>query len=69
MMGDFRSFKTATRAPAMPMQPVTDPADWSPETLTDVSRWSCRITDRDADELAAGIAAVREKGVAVGRML
>ena len=64
-MGDFRSFKTATRAPAMPMQPVTDPADWSPETLTDVSRWSCRITDRDADELAAGIAAVREKGVAV----
>jgi len=65
MMGDFRSFKTATRAPAMPMQPVTDPADWSPETLTDVSRWSCRITDRDADELAAGIAAVREKGVAV----
>ena len=64
-MGDFRSFKTARRGPARPMQPVTDPAGWSPETLTDVSRWRYRITDRDADELAAGIAAVREKGVAV----
>src|SRR5215813_12576999 len=64
-MGDFRSFKTATRRPAMPMQPVADPAGWSPATLRDVSGWSYRITDRDAEELAAGIAAVREKGVAV----
>jgi len=29
-MGDFRSFKTATRRPAMPMQPLADPAGWSP---------------------------------------
>src|SRR5262249_43621412 len=64
-MGDCRSFKTATRRPAMPMQPVADPAGWSPATLRDVSGWSYRITDRDAEELAAGIAAVREKGVAV----
>src|SRR5215467_3708815 len=64
-MGDFRSFKTATRRPAEAMQPVVDPAGWSPDSLTDVSRWSYQITARDADELAEGIAAVRRNGVAV----
>src|SRR5262245_62718902 len=64
-MGDFRSFKTAMRRPAAPMQPVIDPADWSPESLTDVANWSYRISDRDAEELAAGVAAVRRAGVAI----
>jgi len=58
-MGDFRSFKTAARRPAEAMQPVVDPADWSPESLKDVANWSYRISDRDAQELAAGVAAVR----------
>jgi len=64
-MGDFRSFKTATRRPAAAMQPVADPAGWSPESLKDVSRWSYRISGHDADELAEGIAAVRRQGVAI----
>src|SRR5215467_7290545 len=64
-MSDFRSFKTATRRPAEPMQPVADPADWSPESLEDVANWSYRISDRDADELAAGVASVRRAGVAI----
>jgi hypothetical protein len=64
-MGDFRSFKIAKRLPAEPMKPAVDPAAWSPEELEDVSAWSYRITDRDADELAEGIAGARRKGVAV----
>jgi hypothetical protein len=64
-MDDFRSFKTARRLPAKPMEPVADPAGWSPESLKDVSRWSYKFTERDADELADGIAAVRRSGVAV----
>ena len=32
-MDDFRSFKSAARQPAEPMQPVVDPAGWSPEEL------------------------------------
>ncbi len=64
-MGDFRSFKTAARRPAEPMQPVVDPADWSPESLKEVANWSYRICDRDADELAAGVAAVRRAGVPI----
>ena len=64
-MADFRSFKTNMRRHAAPMQPVIDPADWSPESLKDVANWSYRISDRDADELAAGVAAVRRAGVAI----
>ena len=63
-MGDFRSFKTAQRQPAQPMKPVVDPAAWSPDDLRDVASWSYRITDKDADELAAGVAVVRKAGVA-----
>src|SRR5215831_11738321 len=64
-MGDFRSFKTARRLPAEPMRSVVDPADWSPSSLKDVASWSYRISDRDADELADGIRAVRRAGVAI----
>jgi len=64
-MGDFRSFKTARRLPAAPMQPVVDPADWSPASLKDVARWSYRLTERDADELADAVATVRRAGVKV----
>src|SRR5712671_419176 len=64
-MDDFRSFKTARRAPAEPMQPVVDPAGWSPDALKDVASWSYRITAQDADDLAQGVAAVRRQGVPV----
>jgi hypothetical protein len=62
-MADFRSFRTARRLPAEPMQPVVDPAGWAPEVLKDLASWSYHITDGDADELAVGIAAVRRNGV------
>ena len=64
-MGDFRSFKTARREQAAPMQPLTDPAGWIAAELKDVSSWSYQITERDGDELADGIAAVRRQDVAV----
>ena len=64
-MGDFRSFKTLGRRPAGPMQPVVDPADWSPASLKNVANWSYRLSDRDADELADGIKAARREGVAI----
>src|SRR5262245_41672128 len=62
-MGEFRSFKTASRLPASAMRPVVDPAGWLPGDLMDLSTWSCQITARDGDELAAAIAAVRRAGV------
>jgi hypothetical protein len=64
-MGDFRTFETAKRIPAQPMQRAVDPAAWSADELKDVSNWSYHITGSDADDLAAGIAAVRRKGVAI----
>ncbi|MGH6769902.1 MAG: TauD/TfdA family dioxygenase [Xanthobacteraceae bacterium] len=62
-MGDFRSFKVARREPAAPMKPVVDPAGWTADSLKDVSRWTCRISAGDADELEAAVAAVRRNGV------
>lgn len=64
-MADFRSFKTARREPAAPMQPVIDPAGWSADDLKDVSAWSYRITPDDADELEAAVVSVRRNGVAM----
>jgi len=60
---DFRSFHASKRGTAKPMEPVIDPAGWTAEDLHDVAAWSYRISDREADELAAGIAAVRRQGV------
>src|ERR1700688_43637 len=64
-MGDFRSFQSSKRGTAKPMEPVVDPAGWSPEHLADVADWSYRSSEREADELAAGIAAVRRDGVPI----
>lgn len=61
-MDGFRSFDRSTRTPAVAMQPVIDPAGWTAESLRDVSDWSYKITDADADELEAAVAAVRAKG-------
>lgn len=62
-MADFRTFRTATRVPAQPMQPVTDPADWTAADLGPVATWSYRLTESDIEELAAAVADVRCKGV------
>jgi hypothetical protein len=64
-MGDFRSFDTVKRQPAVALQPAVDPADWSADELHDVSRWSYRITSGDADELVAATAAFGSTGVSI----
>ena len=63
--GDFRTFHKARRVPAVAMQPVIDPAGWSPGDLGEVATWSYRITDARHDELAEAVAAVRRNGIAV----
>jgi hypothetical protein len=64
-MGDFRSFQSSERGEARPMEPVVDPAGWSADELRDVARWSYRVDERQADELAAAVAAVRRDGVPI----
>ena len=64
-MGDFRSFLRSKRVPAEAMQPVIDPAAWTPDTLGSVDDFSYAITDRDADELVAGVAAFRRHGAPI----
>ncbi|MDB5538668.1 MAG: hypothetical protein JWQ89_395, partial [Devosia sp.] len=61
-MSDFRTFPTAERQPAVPMQPVIDPAGWDAASLGPVENWSYQITPTDQDELVAGVAAFRKTG-------
>jgi TfdA family taurine catabolism dioxygenase TauD len=63
--GDFRTFRQARRTCAVAMQPVIDPAGWSPGDFGEVSTWSYRFTARDHDELADAVAAVRRNKIAV----
>ena len=64
-MADFRSFLRTKRVPATAMEPVVDPAGWTPENLGSVDDLSYVLTDRDADELAAGVTAFRRHGVPI----
>lgn len=64
-MGEFRSFLRTKRLPAEAMQPVIDPAAWTPETLGGVDDFSYVLTDRDADELIAAVAAFRHHGAPI----
>lgn len=60
-MGDFRSFVRSKRIAAEAMKPVVDPAGWTPETLGNVDDFTYVISERDADELAAGVAGFRRR--------
>src|SRR4051794_2898991 len=63
--GNFRTFHKARRVPATSLQPVVDPAGWSPGDLGAVATWSYRLTERDIGELSDAVAGVRRKGIPV----
>ena len=61
-MADFRTFQRARREPAIPMQPVIDPAGWEPQSLGPVPDWAYRFTAQDRQELIEGVRAFRAAG-------
>ena len=62
-MSGFGTFRQARREPAVPGRPVVDPAGWTPEEMRDISRCVYRFTESDIEELLAGVASVRRRGV------
>ena len=60
-MSDFRTYQLARRVPAVPMQPVIDPAAWAPDALGPVEDWAYRISDQDQEELLAAVDAFRKR--------
>ncbi len=62
-MTDFRTFPNAQRPPAVPMQPVIDPAGWAASSLGPVEDWSYSLTQRDQDEVVAAVEAFRRAGL------
>jgi hypothetical protein len=65
MMGQFRTFGAVQRSPAVKMQPVVDPACWSPEDLGPVANWSYRFSENDTAELVDAVAYVRRRDIAI----
>jgi hypothetical protein len=64
-MADFRSYQTAARTPAKPMEPVIDAAAWTPDMLADVETFTYRLSGRDAEELVTGTTAFRRQGLPI----
>ena len=64
-MDGLRSFSGPKRLPAKPMEPVIDPAGWTPDQLQDLDSWAYRFSGDDLDELQAAIAIAiaKRKGV------
>src|SRR5580692_1729634 len=67
-MGNFRTFDHVGRTPAVPLQPVVDPAGWNADELHDVSRWSYRLGGRDVDDLIAAIEVFHCTGVPIAEL-
>ena len=64
-MAGFSSWRDKKRLPAVPLQPVVDPAAGYEEELRDVARWSYDFSEAEKDEFVAGVEAVRRQGVAL----
>jgi hypothetical protein len=62
-MSDFRTFHSTRRVTAVPMQPVIDPAGWTPDSLGPVDDWAYRISESDQEELLAAVAHFRRRGL------
>jgi len=59
----FRSFNDTQRAPARAMEPVLDPAGWSPESLDDVEGWSYQLTGADSAELIEATESIQRNAI------
>ncbi|NYT67457.1 TauD/TfdA family dioxygenase [Pusillimonas noertemannii] len=66
-MADFRTFSTAKRSFAVPLQPVVDPAGWLPQDMADIDAWSYRLTDDDQAQVLEAVEAQRRMGTAVAQ--
>ncbi len=54
---------TATRLPAVPMQPVVDPAGWTGKQLERESGWRFNLTDAEIAEIDSAVAVVKARGL------
>ena len=62
-MAGFSTWRETRRVPALPLQPVVDPAAWTAAELGEIASWSYDFTEAEKEELVAGVAALRRKGV------
>ena len=51
------------REPAIPMQPLVDPAGWRPQDLAANDDWIYQLSETEADELRDAVARVERRGL------
>jgi hypothetical protein len=64
-MTEFPSYPTARREPAVPHQPIVDPAGWEPDDVRDIDRWTYSMDETDISELMDGAAGLRRAEVPI----
>jgi len=63
MSTQFGTWRKTVRVPAHAGRPVTDPAAWEPEALTDCDDWVYRFTAQDLTELADAVDRVEDRAI------
>jgi hypothetical protein len=51
------------RMPAVPMQPIVDPAGWTARELSLNDDWSYTLSNADCDEIAGTVGAIEKRGL------
>jgi len=57
------SARKTSRRPAVPMEPVIDPADWTGATLPQRGGWQFSLSREEIAEVDAAVRSVRERGM------
>jgi hypothetical protein len=58
----FRPQTNRDRKPAVPLQPIVDPAGWTAQDLAANEDWIYTLSSAECDEIAAAVAAIETKG-------
>ena len=59
----FSPRQNRDRKPALPLQPIVDPADWTAAELAASDDWIYTLSKGDCDEITGAIAAIEKRGI------
>jgi hypothetical protein len=64
-MTGFSTYPMAKRKPAVPHQPIVDPAGWEPDDIRDFDCWTYSMDETDIGELMDGVAGLQRAQVPI----
>ena len=64
-MDGFPTYDKTRREPAVPHQPVVDPAGWSTSEMEKLDNWTYNLSATDIGEIMDGVASMRRSGTPI----